>query len=236
MKKTAEQVVTAAKTIITATIAIVVARFLELKNTTFVQIWQTTTANNGMNKTKRADGTFGVNRFWDKVAKKNCVNGVTNYNYENMVNHARSKEAMTGLRSAMVDAGVPIDKIDLFFTGAKNDITENAETFKAGVNSVGKYVGDSKCIMENTPKKGQWAGIHGNYIQLAVIHYATPVYRWIDTDVELSTDEIAEMKLWIPPKKEGARQGLAKPYVIRSPRFETIDSISLNKVNYQLIN
>ena len=232
MTKTAEQVKTSATTIVVTTIVDMVARFLKLKSTTFIQLWQKTKPK--MNKGKKNDGTIGVNRFIDKVYKLNCVNAVTNYNYEAMVNKARSKEAMKELEEAMISAGVPMDKIDRFFDGAKSDITDNAETFKVGVNSVGDYVDDSKCIMVNTPKTGQWTGIKGNYIQLAILNYAIPVYKWIADDAVLTNAELTEMKTFIPPKKEGARQGLAKPYVIRSPRFETIQSISLNKVNYKI--
>jgi len=106
----------------------------------------------------------------------------------------------------------------------------------------GKYVADSKCIIIHTPKsvedggKSPFAGIKGYYIQLAVLNYATPVYRWISDDTELTIDEIAEMKTFITPKKDSGKQGLEKPYIIVSPRFETIDSISHKKVNYQLID
>ena len=241
MNKTAEQIRTAAKTIVDATIAFVVARFLELKSTTFIQLWQVTNTISGMRKTG--------NRFYGRVSKTNCLNCVTNYTYENMVNKARSKESMSNLRIAMENAGVPIKKIDLFFSGAKRDITENAETFKSSGLPWGNYVDDSKCIIEHTPDikgKSPFAGIKGKYLQVAIIHYSTPVYRWIESGIELTADELdddgnvikigelTEMKTFIPPKKEGEKQGLAKPYIIRSPRFETIKSISLNKTNYRI--
>jgi len=228
--KTAEQIRTKAKVVTQATIAMVVSLFLALKGTTFIQLWQKTTNISGMNKGKKNDGTKGVNRFYGKVYKLNCLNAVTNYNYENMVNKAKSKEAMQGLRQAMINAGVPIDKIEAFFSGAKKDISENAETFKSAGLPFGKYVDDSKCIIIETPDekgKSQWAGIEGYYIQLAILNYATPVYKWIDSDIELTDAELVEMKQFIRPKKEGEKQGLAKPYVIRSPRFETIDAVTL---------
>lgn len=236
MSKTAEQIVTKNPIVLT-TIEALKDRFLDLKSTTFIQLWQKTTNISGMNKGKKADGSKAVNPYSGKVYKLNCLNCVTNYNYENMVNKARSKEAMAELRAAMVNAGVPDDKIDLFFKGAKSDIAENAETFKSAGLPFGKYVNDSKCIIIDTPDiegKSEWAGIEGYYIQVAVINYATPVYRFIDTDKQLTDEQVAEMKQWIRPKKEGEKQGLEKPYVIRSPRFETIQSVSLNKVNYKL--
>lgn len=230
MSKTAEQIKTSAVVIVVSTIVDMVRRFLELKTTTFIQIWQTTTKISGMRKTD--------NRFWDRVKKINCLNCVTNYDYENMVNKARSKQAMTELKTAMVDAGVPADKIDSFFDTAKSDITENAETFKSAGLKWGKYVDNSKCIIIHTPDpkgKSPFAGIEGHYIQGCVLNYATPVYRWIDTDAVLTEAEVVEMKTFITPKKEGVKQGLKNPKVIRSPRFETIKSVTLNKINYMLV-
>ena len=177
------------------------------------------------------------NRFYGLVKKINCLNCVTNYNYENMVNKAKTKEAMAGLKTAMLNAGVPIDKIESFFSGAKKDITDYAETFKSAGLSWGKYVNNSKCIIEHSPDENgtsPFAGLLGFYLQVAVINYATPVYRWIETDAELTADEVAEMKTFITPAKEGAKQGLEKPYVIRSPRFDTIDSITVKGTNYKI--
>ena len=229
----ATAVKTKATTVVVSTIMAMVSRFLELKSTTFIQIWQITTKISRMRKTG--------NRFFGEVEKWNCLNCVTEYTYENMVNHARSKESMAKLRQAMVDAGVPIDKIDLFFAGAKKDITDNAETFKSAGLPWGEYVEGSKCLILHTPKSkadggtSPFAGKEGHYLQVAVLNYASPVYKWRESGDELSEAELVEMKTFITPKKdEGARQGLAKPYIIRSPRFETIKSVSLNKVNYQL--
>jgi len=106
MTKTAEQVRIKTKTVVASSIRAMVDRFLELNGTTFIQLWQTTKSISGMRKTN--------NRFHGKVKKVNCLNAVTNYNYENMVNKARSKEAMADLRITMENAGVPTDKIDLF--------------------------------------------------------------------------------------------------------------------------
>ena len=208
------------------TIAQMVAKFLELKGTTFIQIWQVTQTISRARKTG--------NRFFGLVEKVNCLNAVTNYTYENMVNKARSKEAMAELRQAMINAGVPIDKIEAFFSGAKSDITENAETFKSSGLPYGNYVDDSKCIIDHTPESGAWADKYGFYIQCAILNYAEPVYRWIDSKIELTADELAEMKTFITPVKPNTKQGLAKPYVIRSPRFETIQSLTYKGTNYRL--
>jgi len=218
--------ITTKSVVVTATIKQVVDKFLALPSTTFIQIWQKTEPK--MNKT--------ANRFYGLVNKYNCLNCVTNYNYQNMVNKARSKQAMAELKQAMIDADVSVEHIEAFFNQAKKDITENAETFQSAGLRWGEYVGDSKCIIENTPKSGVFKDTFGYYIQVAVMNYSIPVYTWKDTGKELTADEVTEMKTFIPPKKEGERQGLVKPYIIRSPRFETIESVSLNKVNYRLIN
>ncbi len=209
---------------VAATIKQMVDMFLALAGTTFIQLWQVTEPK--MNKTG--------NRFFGNVTKTNCLNAVTNYNYQNMVNNARSKQAMQVLRQAMIDAGVPVEKIEAFFGGAKKDITENAERFQSAGLPWGNYVGDSKCIIEHTPKSGMFKDTFGNYIQVAILHTADPVYKWKDSGVELTADEVTEMKAFIPKKKEGAKQGLAKPYIIRSPRFETLKAISFKGSNYKL--
>jgi hypothetical protein len=225
MKKTAEQIVSKAVVTVT-TIMAMVARFLELKSTTFIQIWQKTETISRMRKTG--------NRFAGKIYKLNCLNCVTNYNYENMVNKARSKESMADLRAAMVNAGVPDDKIDAFFKTAKSDITENAETFKSAGLPFGKYVDDSKCIIDHTPESGAWKDIYGHYLQVCVLNYAIPVYKWLDSDETLTDAEVTEMKSFITPAKPSTKQGLKNEKVIRSPRFETMQSISMNKANYKL--
>ena len=66
------------------------------------------------------------------------------------------------------------------------------------------------------------------------MHSAEPVYKWIETGQELTEAEIAEMKTFFPKKKEGERQGLAKPYIIRSPRVDGFDSITFGGINYQI--
>jgi hypothetical protein len=224
--KNAEQVKTSAAVVVVSTIMDMVGRFLKLKSTTFIQLWQKTTTISRMRKTG--------NRFAGKIYKLNCLNCVTNYDYENMVNKARSKEAMSELKTAMENAGVPQDKIDAFFKTAKSDITENAETFKSAGLPFGNYVDDSKCIIENTPKTGQWADQYGHYLQVCVLNYATPVYKWIENDAALTDAEVVEMKSFITPAKPSSRQGLANEKVIRSPRFDTMLNVTLNKVNYKL--
>ena len=230
MKKTAEQVTSNAVVVVVTNIMDMISRFLQLKSTTFVQIWQKTPNISRMRKTN--------NPYAGKVYKFNCLNCVTNYDYEHMINAARSKEAFADFRNdlepKMQSAGVPQDKIDDFFTIAKSDVTENVADFKAGINSVGNYVGDSKCILENTPKTGEWAGIKGNYIQVCVLIYATPVYYWLENDEALTDAEVIELKSFITPAKPNTKQGLKKEKVIRNPRFETIQAVTLSKVNYQL--
>ena len=226
MKKTAEQIKTSAAVVVVSTIMDMVGRFLKLNSTTFIQIWQKTQTISRMRKTG--------NRFAGKIYKLNCLNCVTNYDYENMVNKARSKESMSELRAAMENAGVPIDKIDAFFKTAKSDITENAETFKSAGLPFGEYLDGSKCVIVNTPKTGQWADRFGHYLQVCVLNYATPVYKWIENDEPLTEAEETEMKSFITPAKPSSRQGLKNEKVIRSPRFETMQSISMNKANYKL--
>ncbi len=236
-KKTALQVKSQSKTVVLTTIKEMVERLSNLKSTTFVQLWQKT-PNLNLNKNKKTDGSTAANPFDGKVKKCNCVNAVINYDYENMVNNARSKEALTQFNNRisgiMEDAGIPEEKIKNFIKSVKSDVTDNVEQFKAEANNVGQYIPGSKCIMRNSPESGQWAGVDGYYIQLAALHSARPVYKWNDTGEILTEDEVTHLKQWAKPIPKNSRQGLEKPYIIKAFRFETIEAITLNGVKYQI--
>lgn len=229
-KQTAETVKTKATVVAKINIRDMIGRLLTIRHGTFIQLWQTTEP--AMLKTG--------NPFLDKVTKRNCLNCLTGYQYESMVKNARSRETYKHLKTELLEAGVPIEKIEAFFANVSTEIANAAESFKSAGLSWGNYFVDkrsgetSRVIIENTPKSGRWKDRYGFYMQVAVMHSTEPIYRWKDTETELTEDEIAEMKTYFPKKKEGARQGLVKPYIIRSPRLETIDSITFNKTNYQL--
>ena len=229
IKKTAEAVKTRATVVVKTAVRDMVDRLFGVKNTTFVQIWQTTEPS--MNKTD--------NRFYDKVIKKNCLNCLIGYQYEKMVNNARAKENRAKLTDAMLMAGVPMYKITAFFTDVKEIVDTAAKQFKSAGLKWGKYMIDSRtgeksrCLIDHTPKTGRWKDNYGYYIQTAVMHSSEPVYRWKNTNELLTETEIEEMKEYFSKKKEGTRQGLVKPYIIRSPRLDTFDSFTLFGVNYQ---
>lgn len=243
-RKSAEAVTTKATVVVKIAIRDMVDRLLKVQNTTFVQIWQTTEPS--MKKTG--------NRFIDKVIKKNCLNCLIGYQYEQMVNNARVKEDKRitkedreiklkenkeQLIDAMILAGVPRHKAIAFFADMEKSISENQTEFVSAGLKWGKYMTDpvtgekSRCIIEHTPASGQWQDVHGYYIQAAIMHSSEPVYRWKKSGKMLTENEIEEMKTFFPKKKEGTRQGLAKPYIIRSPRLDTFDSFTLFGINYQ---
>lgn len=225
----ADEVKTKSSVVVTISIRDLVDRLLGIKATTFCQIWQTSKPS--MNKTG--------NRFYGKVTKTNSLNCLTGYQYADMVNNARARESKARLTEAMLAAGVPQDKIDGFF-GEVNTIVENAaKQFESAGLPWGEYFIDprtsekSRCIIEHTPKSGDFADKKGFYMQVAVMNSADPVYKWKETGIELTEAEVSEMKKFFPKKKDGAKQGLAKPYIIRSPRLDGFDAITFAGVNYQ---
>lgn len=243
-RKSAEAVKTKATVVVKIAIRDMVDRLLKVQNTTFVQIWQTTEPS--MKKTG--------NRFVDKVIKKNCLNCLIGYQYAKMVNNAREKENKEikvedkkirleenreQLIDAMILAGVPRYKAMAFFADMEKSVDEDATEFVSTGLKWGEYMTDpvtgekSRCIIEHTPGSGRWKDIHGYYIQAAIMHSSEPVYRWKESGKMLTESEIEEMKTFFPKKKEGTRQGLAKPYIIRSPRLDTFDSFTLFGINYQ---
>ena len=208
MSKTATQIKTKAPAQ-PSTIEDMVVIFLGMKNkTTFIQLWQTTQTISRMRKTD--------NRFAGKIEKLNCLNCVVNYNYEQMINNAQIREAMKE------------NDVEL----SREELSEIANFASSGL-PFGEYVDGSKCIIDCVPKTGDWADKYGYYLQVAVLKSAKPVYRWIGGS-DLTDDEVKEMKTFITPAKtpEGASQGLKKHYIIRSPRMETINEITMNHIHY----
>ena len=88
----------------------------------------------------------------------------------------------------------------------------------------------SRMLIDHTKKDGEYRV----YAQVAILNTKTPVYRWKDTGRELSEQEISEMKEFFPKVKEGSRQGLKRPYIIRTYALDNVTSFRINKSEYKI--
>lgn len=235
--KTAEQVKTTKKVAYPISIRGMVDVFMSIVSCTFVQLWQVSIPH----------GLSVKSRFFGKVSKANALNCLTGYDYANMVNNARGREFLADVRQSIIDAGVPLDVLESFekeITGIAKASIEKIRAaggaFESAGLSWGKYLVDavtgrqSKVVIEHTPKSGVWKDIYGYYIQVAVINSAKPVYRWIETGELLTEAEEAELIAELPEKTEGERQELKKPYIIRAPRFDTLQAVTVMGTYYEL--
>lgn len=243
-RKNAEQVKTTKTTVYPISIRDFVDVLLGFKSVSFCQIWQLT----------RIHG-LPVGSIYNEADKANALNCIFEYDYEKMVNNARDREYLADIRESILAAGVPADVLADFekqikamaekaIEKIKAKAIENGEEpdFKSAGLSWGEYFTDprtgrtSKTVLTHTPKdkKSPFCGIFGYYMQTAVIHAAEPVYRWRKTGELLTDAEVADMKSQLPEKKEGERQGLKKPYIIRSPRLETVTAITVGGTYYEL--
>ena len=205
---------------------------LKTRHTTFVGIDSETKPK--MNKTG--------NRFYDKVYKYSTINALTAYQYENMVNNARKRQFSADLKETMIENGVPESTIKEFESDISTIVEEANQKFESNGLSWGKYMVDpitgiKNRVLINHTKKDKKTGnllpeTYRVYAQVAILHTKDPVYKWIETGEDLSEEEVNEMKQFFPKKKEGERQGLKKPYIIRSYALDNLMSIRINKNHY----
>ncbi|KKL56085.1 hypothetical protein LCGC14_2248960 [marine sediment metagenome] len=176
------------------------------------------------------------NRFLGMVEKSSTVSALGWYQYGRMVNNAQKRQFTSELRTTLLENGVPESVID----GFENDLTDIVESahqqFESAGLSWGEYMVDpkidtkSRMLIDHTKKDGEYRV----YAQVAILNTKTPVYKWKDTGKELSEQEISEMKEFFPPKKEGSRQGLKRPYIIRTYALDNVISFRINKSEYKI--
>ena len=211
---------------------ITMAQFITLlfsvKNTTFIGFDSVTEPK--MKKTN--------NRFFGLVKKCSKVNSLIGYCYQNMVNNAQIRQLSSEVRQALIDNGVPIAVIDSFDTDLNNIVDASHEQFESAGLRWGEYMTNpitdkkSPVLIDHTTKEQ----IYRVYAQMAIMQTKDPVYRWKDSDKELTESELSEMREFFPVKKEGTRQGLSKPYIIRSYALDSIKTVRMNKQEYQLVS
>ncbi len=202
-------------------------RLLDVRGTTFVSL----TSRTEPKMNKRNNPLFGN---VEKVSTTNCIIG---YNYENMVNNARKRELATDVKQAALDAGVPAEILKQF-EGEITGIAEKAANdFEAKKRQWGKhYISPfdnkpSRILIEHTPKDSTEKRF---YVQVAVLNTKTPTYYYKGTDNELSTDDLVTAKSFMPKRKEGERQELKNPIIVRDYRIDNVKKITLNKSRYEI--
>jgi len=224
------------KTTVKTTVGVLLKRLFELRGTTFIQLHTTTEAR--MNK----GGRENSNRLHGKVVKDSTTNCIIGFSYENMINNARKRELSADVKTACIDAGVPADILDQFESEVENMVDKSITDFVAKSRQWGNHVQTGlefnieTCkfdpIFSKTMVEHEKDGEHRYYVQVAVLNSQDPVYKYADTGKELSEDDREYMKLYTPKKKEGERQELKKPIIIRDYRVDNVKRMHLNKVIY----
>ena len=203
------------------------------KNTSFVGFNSITEP--AMNKTN--------NRFIGLVEKESVVSALGWYQYARMVDNAQKRQLSSELRITLIENGVPESVIDDFENNLDEIVESAHQVFESAGLSWGEYMVDpktdtkSRMLIDHTKKDK-----NGNllpetyrvYAQVAILNTKDPVYKWKESGTELSEQEISEMKEFFPKKKEGSRQGLKRPYIIRTYALDNVCSFRLNKTEYRI--
>lgn len=103
------------------------------------------------------------------------------------------------------------------------------EQFKSAGLKWGSFVDNSKCVIAHNDR---------HYIQNIVLKTRKPVYVWKETGKKLSVNEVAELKIFFPKKKEGGRQGLSaeKTAIIRTYCLDNIKRLNMNGTKFVVKN
>ena len=199
---------TQTKPIIEISKGLLIQRLIDVRGTTFIQLSATTEPK--MNKTN--------NPLFGNVLKDSNVNTIVGFSYENMVNNAKVRELSKDVKQAALDAGVSPEMLKQFESEIGEIAKNAAEKFETADRKWGKHlVIDKKfnietCEMEDVLSKTIIYHYKDNelryYIQVAILGHTTPVYRYKDTGLPMSIEDIETAKSFMPPRKEGARQGL----------------------------
>ena len=88
----------------------------------------------------------------------------------------------------------------------------------------GQHYRDSRVIIEH---KGNF------YAQMRPLRADVVSYRWKDSKRELTEEEIKEIKVFFPKKKEGSRQPTEEKVIIRTIKIPNIREIRMNGIRYQ---
>ncbi len=95
--------------------------------------------------------------------------------------------------------------------------------FKAQPLKWGQHYRDSAFVIEH---KGKF------YLQCRVLQSHEVEYRWIESGKPLSEADVAEMKTFFPPKREGSRQPAEDKVIYRTVKVENIKQIQMYGVRF----
>lgn len=260
-----ERTKTAAIVAVAITIGTFISRLFQLVGTTFVGVDAITDCD--MNKGGRSG--VPVNRLHGKVGKKSRIGGIAGFDYANMVNNARVKEAITDgkpfvfrlddeLRTAALASGIVTELEIISFEAdrtqnaldnynarvADGTIADAVKPFVAAERKWGNHVQTgcrfnektlkvepilSKVLIEYTKDDE-----HRFYVQLAVLSHQKPTYFYLDNGKDLTDADLEYIRQYMPKKKEGSRQGLSKPIIIRDYRVDNVKTIRMNRTQYNI--
>lgn len=202
-------------------------RLLKVRGTTFIHLESTTIPT--MRKTDNP--LFGL------VEKNSTTNCIVGFDYTNMVDNARGKELSAEVLEACQEAGISPEILAQFSAEVKTMAKDSAEKFTASSRKWGTHVCDpytgevSRILIEHTNKDHQ----HNYYLQVAVLSTSPAVYRYKDTGGILTADDLAIAKSFMSKRKEGARQDLKNPIIVRDYGLKNVKRIHLNKAQYKLV-
>ena len=202
------------------------SRLLQVRGTTFIHLESTTEPK--MNKTG--------NPLHDLVVKDSITNCIVGFSYENMVDNARGRELSAEVIEACEEAGVSAEILAQFKAEVKTMASESAEKFTASSRKWGTHVRDpysgevSRILIEHINKDKQ----HNYYLQVAILGTQPAVYRYKESGEVLTADDLAIAKSFMPKRKEGARQGLKNPIIVRDYNLGNVKRIHLNKARYKV--
>jgi len=194
---------------------------LNTKGATFVQIKTTTEP-----KMRVTD-----NPYRDNILKDTNSNVMIGFNYENIVNNSRVKDAIKEAESVGVDKET-LDSLMAVFNTSVKDFTPNFE-----------------------PKPHQWADHCKNpnteeisriivekrsdrtckYVQVWILSTGNPVYRFKDTGKTLNPYEVEILKPFLQKSSSNKEhQGLKKEVFIRDYAIANIKQINMRKLEYHI--
>jgi hypothetical protein len=190
------------------------------RGTTFVKMFTNTVP--AMRKTN--------NPFFDNIIKSSQTVCMVGFDYENVVNNARAKEAF----AMAVDYFA--EQLDISKKEAKKYIesllpkaNSKVRDFQAKPRVWGNHI--NSILIDHTNKAGQY----NVYIQVWVLHSQKPVYKYADNGKALEGKELDSMKSFLSKRSSNAgHQGLEKEVVIRDYNIGNIDKIHLNKQKYSI--
>lgn len=206
--------------ITTISSATLVDIMLNRKGTTFVRL--NTRTEPKMNK--RENPLFG------NVVKDSEIVALIGFDYQNLVNNARTRESMTELAECLAEAtGITVKEAKERLESLRSEVSENRENFEPKPRKWGEHM----TAADGTVSKTMIIHKGNHYLQVCVLHTKTPVYRYADSGEVLSEADLETAKSFMRKKtSNAAHQGLEQEKIIRDYKVQNVRQIKLNKTEY----